>query len=137
LKPHSEQRSARKDLEKGNEVELLAYRLWLERRDRNISGDAHCDYFQAERILASYKNLKRLLLGSFGFSAVAFILGRSPEEHYANATNAVIELNALADQSDLSPELWEKLLRSDPLQLLSGRDSWETARSQPQSQEKS
>jgi hypothetical protein len=137
LNPHSEQQSARKDLEKGGEVELLAYRLWLERRDRNISGDANCDYFQAERILASYKNLKRLLLGSFGFSAVAFVLGRSPEEHYANATKAVIELNELMEESDLSPKLWERLLRSDPLQLLSDRYSGATARSQTQNEETS
>jgi hypothetical protein len=93
-------RFASQDPETREEVKLLAYRLWLRRRDRNISGDANCDYYQAERILASRKNLKRLLLGSFGFSAVAFVLGHSQEQHFTNATNALIGLNELADESD-------------------------------------
>lgn len=130
MNQHSEQRSARQDFEKGEEVKLLAYRLWLARRDRNVSGDAKCDYYQAERILASYKNLKLLLLGSFGFSAVAFVLGRSPEEHYANATNAVIGLNELAEEYDISSELCERLLRSDTLQLMADKCSKGTAGSQ-------
>jgi hypothetical protein len=104
-------------------VKLLAYRLWLGRRDRHLSGDANCDYYQAERILESYKNLKLFLLGSFGFSTVAFVLGRSPEEHYLNATNAVIGLKELAEEGDLSPELCDRLLRSDLLQLTADRYS--------------
>jgi hypothetical protein len=95
LNPYSAQRSASRDPEGSEVVKLLAYQLWLGRRDRNISGDANCDYYQAERILASRKNLKRLLLGSFGFSAVAFVLGHSQEEHYTNATNALIGLHEL------------------------------------------
>ena len=118
LNQASEQLSARQDLEKGEKVKLIAYRLWLARRDRNISGDANCDYYQAERILETYKNLKLLLLGSFGFSAVASVLVRSPEEHYANAMNAVIGLNELADEYDFSSELRERLLQSDALQLM-------------------
>jgi hypothetical protein len=106
LSPHSDQRSASQDSETSADVKLLAYRLWLGRRDRNISGDANCDYYQAERILESRKNLKRLLLGSFGFSAVAFVLGHSQEEHYTNATNALIGLNELVEQGDLSLELF-------------------------------
>ena len=96
-------------------IKLIAYQLWLARRDGNISGDANCDYYQAERILQSYKNLKVSLVGSFGFSAVAFVLGRSPEEHYANALNAVIGLNELADEGHLSSELRERLLQADLL----------------------
>jgi len=99
LNPYSAQLSASRDSESSEDIKLLAYRLWLERRDRNISGDANCDYYQAERILASRKNLKRLLLGSFGFSTVAFVLGHSPEEHYTNATNALIGLNELDSAS--------------------------------------
>ncbi len=112
---HSEQRSARKDLADVGEVERLAYRLWLARRDRNISGDATCDYYQAERILESYKNLKLLLLGSFGFSAISFVLGLSPEEHYARAKDAAVGLTQLGEGIDLSLELCEALLRSDGL----------------------
>jgi hypothetical protein len=121
LNQHSEERSARQDFGKGDAVKLLAYRLWLARRDRNISGDANCDYYLAERILESYKKLKLLLLGSFSFSTVAFILGRSPEEHYTNATNAVIGLNEFAEEGDFDPELCEKLLRSGTLQLMEDR----------------
>jgi hypothetical protein len=95
LNPYSDRRSASQDPETREEVKLLAYRLWLDRRDRDISGDANCDYYQAERILQSRKNQKRLLVGSFGFSAVAFVLGHAQEEHYMNATNALIGLNEL------------------------------------------
>jgi hypothetical protein len=121
LNQRSEERSGRQDFGKGDAVKLLAYRLWLARRDRNISGDANCDYYRAERILESYKKLKLLLLGSFSFSTVAFILGRSQEEHYANATNAVIGLNEFAEEGDFDPELCEKLLRSGTLQLMEDR----------------
>ena len=99
MNQESELPSARQDLEKVEKIKLIAYRLWLARRDRNISGDANCDYYQAERIFESYKNLKLLLLGSFGFSAVAFVLGRSPEEHYVNAMNAVIELHEIGGRT--------------------------------------
>jgi hypothetical protein len=103
LSPHPDQQTAAtQDSETSEVVKLLAYRLWLGRRDRNISGDANCDYYQAERILESRKNLKRLLLGSFGFSAIAFVLGHSQEEHYTNATIALIGLNELVEQGDLS-----------------------------------
>jgi hypothetical protein len=121
LNKASQQLTARQDLEKIEKVKLIAYRLWLARRDSNISGDANCDYYQAERILESHKNLKLLLLGSFGFSAVAFVLGRSPEEHYANAMNAIVWLNELADEYNFSSELCERLLQSDALQLMEGR----------------
>jgi hypothetical protein len=99
LNSHPEQRYASRDPEASEAVKLLAYQLWLGRRDRNISGDANCDYYQAERILQSRKNQKRLLIGSFGFSAVAFVLGHSQEEHYKNATNALIGLNELGSVS--------------------------------------
>jgi len=115
--------SSRQDLEKVQKIKLIAYRLWLARRDLNISGDANCDYYQAERIFESCKNLKLLLLGSFGYSAVAFVLGRSPEEHYVNAMNAVIDLHEIADEQDLSLELCQKFLQSDMLQLLADRCS--------------
>src|SRR6202011_4358607 len=118
LSQHSEPRSTRQGFGKGEAVKRLAYRLWLVRRDRNVPGDANCDYYQAERILESYKNLKLLLLGSFGFSAVASVLVRSPEEHYANAMNAVIGLNELADEYDFSSELRERFHQSDALQLM-------------------
>jgi hypothetical protein len=95
LSPQADQRSGTQGPATREDVELLAYRIWLGRRDRNISGDANCDYYQAERILASRKNQRRLLLGSFGFSTVAFVLGHSQEEHFANATNALIGLTEL------------------------------------------
>jgi hypothetical protein len=63
------------------------------------------------------------LLGSFGFSAVAFVLGRSPEEHYVNAMNAVIELHEIGDEHDLTSELCQKFLQSDMLQLMADRVS--------------
>jgi hypothetical protein len=118
LKQESKQPSARQDLEKVEKIKHIAYSLWLARRDRHISGDANCDYYQAERIFESYKNLKLLLLGSFGFSTVAFVLGRSPEEHYVNAMNAVIELHEIGDEHDLTSELCQKFLQSDMLQLM-------------------
>ena len=105
----SEQVSA-SELAKIEKIKRIAYRLWVARRDHNIAGDAESDYFQAEQILKSNQHLKRFLLGSFGFSTVAFVLGRSPGEHYANAINAVIGLNELAHESELSSELREKLL---------------------------
>jgi hypothetical protein len=105
----SEQLSARQ-LEKIEKIKLIAYRLWVARCNSNLAGDAESDYFQAEQILESNQHLKRFLLGSFGFSAVAFVLGRSTGEHYANAMNAVIGLNELANKSELSAELREKLL---------------------------
>jgi hypothetical protein len=105
----SEQVPARQ-LEKIEKIKLIAYRLWVARSEGNITGDAESDYFQAEQILESNQHLKRFLLGSFGFSAMAFVLGHSPEENCANAMNAVIGLNDLANQSELSSELREKLL---------------------------
>ena len=105
----SEQLSAGQ-LEKIEKIRLIAYRLWVARRDRNIAGDAESDYFQAEQILESNQHLKRFLLGSFGFSAMAFVLGRSPGEHYANAMNAVIGFNELENESELTSEFREKLL---------------------------
>jgi hypothetical protein len=129
LSQHSEPRSTRQGFGKGEAVKLLAYRLWLVRRERNVPGDANCDYYQAERILESYKNLKLLLLGSFGFSTVAFLLGRSPDEHYANATNAAIGLNELAEECDFDPELCQKLLLSETLALMA--DRWSKSNSRP------
>jgi hypothetical protein len=105
----SEQVPARQ-LEKIEKIKLIAYRLWVARREGNVTGDAESDYFQAEQILESNQHLKRFLLGSFGFSAMAFVLGHSPEEHCANAMNAVIGLNELANESELSSELRERLL---------------------------
>ncbi len=104
----SEQVSARQS-EKIEKIKLIAYRLWIARREGNIAGDAESDYFQAEQILVSNQHLKRFLLGSFGFSAMAFVLGSS-EEHCANAMNAVIGLNELANDCELSSELRERLL---------------------------
>lgn len=103
----SEQLSGRRDSERGEKVKLIAYRLWLARCGSDISGNAESDYYQAEQILESYKNLQRLLLGSFGFSTVAFVLGRSSEEDYANAVDAVIGLSEveLADKYDFHSEL--------------------------------
>jgi hypothetical protein len=98
-----------RQLEKIEKIKLIAYRLWVVRREGNITGDAESDYFQAEQILESNQHLKRFLLGSFGFSAMAFVLGGSPEEHCANAMNAVIGLNELANDSELSSELREKM----------------------------
>jgi len=121
LNQESKLPSARQNSEKVEKIKLIAYRLWLARRDRHISGDANCDYYQAERIFESYKNLKLLLLGSLGFSAVAFVLGRSPEEHYVNALNAVMELREIGDEHDLSSELCQKFLQSDVLQLMADR----------------
>ena len=129
MSQHSEPRSTRQGFGKGEAVKLLAYRLWLVRRERNVPGDANCDYYQAERILESYKNLKLLLLGSFGFSTVAFLLGRSPDEHYANATNAAIGLNELAEECDFDPELCQKLLLSETLALMA--DRWSKSNSRP------
>jgi hypothetical protein len=98
----SEQPSAGQDSEKVEKIKLIAYQLWLVRRDSNISGDAEHDYYEAERILESHKNLKLFLLGSFGFWVIAFVLGRSAEEHYAKAINAVIGLNELANEYDFN-----------------------------------
>ena len=94
----SEQLPAKQDLEKVEKIKLIAYRLWLARRDNNIPGDAVGDYYQAERILESHRSRKLLLLGSFAFSAIAFVLGRCEEEHHANAINAVVRLNELGDE---------------------------------------
>jgi hypothetical protein len=105
----SEQVPARQP-EKIEKIKLIAYRLWIARREGDIAGNAESDYFQAEQILESNQQLKRFLLGSFGFSAMAFVLGSSPEEHCANAMNAVIGLNELANDSELSSELRERLL---------------------------
>jgi hypothetical protein len=93
-----DQLPARQALEKIEKIKLIAYRLWLERRDNNIPGDAEGDYYQAERILESHKSRKLFSLGSFAFSAISFVLGRSAEEHHANAINAVIGFNELADE---------------------------------------
>ena len=97
----SEQRAARQDLEKVAKIKLIAYLLWLLRRESNTSGDAERDYYQAERILESHKNLK-LSLGSFGFWAVTFVLGHSGEESCVNAINAIIGLNEVDEASALS-----------------------------------
>ena len=111
----SEQLSGRRDSERGEKVKLIAYRLWLARCGSDISGNAESDYYQAEQILESNKDLKRLLLGTFGFSTIAFVLGRSPEEHFANAIHAVLGINELelSEKSHLSSELCEKLLGND------------------------
>ena len=96
----SEQLPARQDLETVEKIKLIAYQLWLVRRDNNSSGDAERDYYQAERILESHKKLKLQLLGSFGFWFAAFVLGHSAEEHCANVAKAVIGLNELADEPE-------------------------------------
>ena len=108
LNPVSEQVPAGQ-LDKIEKIKLIAYHLWVARCEGNIAGDAESDYFQAEQILESKQHLRRFLLGSFGFSAMAFVLGRSPEEHCANAMSAVIGLNELANESELSSEIREKL----------------------------
>jgi hypothetical protein len=117
LSQEPERASASLDSGRVEKVRLIAYQIWLVRRDRNISGDANCDYYQAEQILESYKNLKVSLVGSFGVSAVAFLLGHSPEEHYANAMNAVIGLNQLGDEYRLSWDSGERLLQIDALKI--------------------
>ena len=94
----SEHLPARRDLEKVEKIKLIAYRLWLARRDNNVSGNAESDYYQAEHILESHQSQKFSLLGSFAVSAIAFVLGRSAEENYANAIDAVIGLNELANE---------------------------------------
>jgi hypothetical protein len=101
-------------LDKREKVRLIAYRLWVARERSNISGDPESDYYQAEQILESHKNWKRLVFGSFSFSTVAFMLGRSPEEHYANALDAVLGLDEveLAHLYDFSSELGERFLRT-------------------------
>jgi hypothetical protein len=109
----SEELPGRQDLEKGEKIKLIAYQLWLVRRDSNSSGDAEHDYYQAERILESQKNLKLLLLGSFGFWSAAFVLGHCAEERYAYAAKAVIGLNELADEpepANLTRHMQELLL---------------------------
>ena len=58
----SEQVSARQ-LEKIEKIKLIAYRLWVARREGNIAGDAESDYFQAEQILESNQHLKRFFHG--------------------------------------------------------------------------
>jgi hypothetical protein len=77
----------------------------LARRDNNTSGDAECDYYQAERILESRNNQKRLLLGTFGLSLIPFVLGHSADEHCAAAIHALIGLNEFADDYSFSSEL--------------------------------
>jgi hypothetical protein len=94
----SEQLPEKQDLEKVGKIKLIAYRLWLARRDNNIPGDADSDYYHAERILESHRSRKLFLLGSFAFSAIAFVLGCRAEEHHANAINAVVRLNELGDE---------------------------------------
>ena len=98
----SEQLSGRQDLERVEKIKLIAYQLWLVRRDSNTSGDAERDYYQAEGLLESQKNLKLLWLGSFGFWSAAFVLGHSPEEHCANALKAIIGIYELADELQFS-----------------------------------
>jgi hypothetical protein len=102
----SESASARQDLEKVEKIKKIAYRLWLARRESNISGSAERDYFQAERIFESHSKRKRLWLGSFGFWFLAFLLERSAEEHHTNGMDAVIGLNEdLMDECDLIQDL--------------------------------
>ncbi len=109
-------------MEKAEKIKLIAYRLWLVRRDRHLSGDANCDYYQAERIFESYKNLQLLSLGSFGYSTALFVLGHSTEEQYAAAMNVVTDLPELPEQYDLSLELSEELLSlSSRLRFLKSR----------------
>src|ERR1700676_1161702 len=114
---------ARKNLENEEKIKSLGYRLWLTRRARQISGDAYCDYYQAERILESYRNLKLFLLGSFGYSTISYVLGNSPKEHYENALNAVLKLHELAEEYDISSELAESLLQPDSLQKMAEKFS--------------
>ena len=47
----SEQLPARQDLEKVEKIRLIAYQLWLVRRDSNSSGDAERDYYQPSAFL--------------------------------------------------------------------------------------
>ena len=54
----SEQLPGRRDLEKVEKIKLIAYQLWLARRDNNVSGDAESDYYQAEHILESRRRMK-------------------------------------------------------------------------------
>jgi hypothetical protein len=87
----------RQDLEDGEKIKFIAYRLWLSRRDSGTPGDAERDYFDAERIFESHRNRKPLLLATFSLWAISFLLGRPAEGLLANSMQGLFRLDDGAD----------------------------------------
>jgi hypothetical protein len=84
-----------------HKIKRIAYHLWINRLENNISGSADQDYFQAERIYDSYTARRQQSLGSLCVWTVAFLAAQSPEPHYLNAAKAAVVFESLAKEYDL------------------------------------
>jgi hypothetical protein len=93
-----EPRFSPKDSDRIEKIKRIAYHLWLNRRENNISGSAEQDYFQAERIYDSHKTRKLQSLRSLCVWTVTYLAAELPEPDYLNATMAAVAFDALEEE---------------------------------------
>jgi hypothetical protein len=93
----SELQFALKDSDRIEKIKRIAYHLWLNRQENNISGSADQDFFQAERIYDSHKTRKQQSLGSLCVWTVTYLATQSPESYYLNAAKAAVAFESLAE----------------------------------------
>ncbi len=82
-------------------IKRIAYHLWLNRRDNDLSGSAEQDYFEAEQIYHSHQARKHQSLGNLCVWTVTFLAAESPEPHYLNAAKAAVAFESLAQEYEL------------------------------------
>jgi len=97
MEKNAERHLPDQDPERIEKIRRIAYYLWLARREKNISGDANQDYFQAEQIFES-KTRRQLLLGSFCIWSVSYLAARLSEEQLGSVAGAAAVLDGLAEQ---------------------------------------
>jgi hypothetical protein len=95
MEKRSEPRLSPKDSNRTEKIKRIAYHLWLNRRENNISGSAEQDYFQAERIYDSHKARKQQSLQSLCVWTVTYLAAESPEPYYLNAVMAAVAFDTL------------------------------------------
>jgi hypothetical protein len=90
------------DPDRIEKIQRIAYYLWRNRRENNLSGSAEQDYFEAERIYDSHKARKQESLGTLCVWTVTYLAAQSPEPLYLNAAKAAVAFNSLAEEYELN-----------------------------------
>lgn len=86
--------AVRRNVKKVARIQLLAYRLWLQRCDKNVAGSPENDYFRAERIIKSQNVLNYWLLGSLAAWIVVLVAGL--DHPFATRGNGVPNIHGTA-----------------------------------------
>ena len=98
MEKRSEPQFSPKDSDRIEKIKRIAYQLWLNRQENNISGSAEQDYFQAERIYESHKTRKQQSLGSLCVWTVTYMAAKSPEPYYLSAAMAAAAFDTLEEE---------------------------------------